>query len=818
MSANLENYTFKDIIENKKIRIPMIQRDYAEGRLNKRVSEIRKNFINELLKPLFSENNNQQLDFIYGYDKLNAFEPLDGQQRLTTLFLLYWIFRDKNGVDILRKNDNPLHSLFTYQTRISSEDFCNTLVQHYACDLVIDWHNKNREIKDKCEKNKNKSEESQKEVESDENVKIPWLDDEDISSQTESYKKLKLSDIIRSKDWFEWEWHKDPSVNSMLIVVDQVMDLLDKNKYEYTTNIYPNLEKITFNLLDLKELKMSDELYVKMNSRGKTLSDFDVIKSTLEEEIQLQGNSLEFENKWRSQIDGKWMNYFWQNYRSKSNDTLIYNDVNNVENKYLMLLQRLIAVNLLFETKDKDEFKDVRAVFAGRDQANDVIPTYLDKSFNKKGKERILNLSSVCNDMNYLIYQKDLSGTPLYEDISELLSKINFGNSLTLLKLFLDDSISYDTLAMFCSMLFFARKFGSKIYSNSQVLDNFIAWMRFTRNTILNDNRYDRIDTIDKLDDTLILFQQLVDEFKESSLENIYLFIRDKLDVNQRKGIENARVEEEKHKATLRLSNSDWGDVLEEAEENDYLSGQICALLYWADDDINSFKTYYRYLSKIISEDSRNNPKFYAAMLTRGDYRNKTNSTLYTFTKQRDRSIKQYLRLKDENFGGQIKELLDEYKEKYPDLTPDEMYSKIIDQSIKNINDWRKYILLCPQMMDYASQKIVVEKDGYYYLRSKIRADVEHHELFLEFIERNISHIDDSDNEAAQVIMKGNTDKEDPNSITILFNDKPMQYHIELAVEGKYKLSLNGEDLLTDSAREIYNELIKKGVVKLLEL
>jgi uncharacterized protein with ParB-like and HNH nuclease domain len=150
MSANLENYTFKDIIENKKIRIPMIQRDYAEGRLNKRVSEIRKNFINELLKPLFSENNNQQLDFIYGYDKLNAFEPLDGQQRLTTLFLLYWIFRDKNGVDILRKNDNPLHSLFTYQTRISSEDFCNTLVQHYACDLVIDWHNKNREIKDKC--------------------------------------------------------------------------------------------------------------------------------------------------------------------------------------------------------------------------------------------------------------------------------------------------------------------------------------------------------------------------------------------------------------------------------------------------------------------------------------------------------------------------------------------------------------------------------------------------------------------------------------------------------------------------------------------
>ena len=40
--------------EQGRIRIPGIQRDYAEGRKNKRVNEIRKLFRNELLKIIFS--------------------------------------------------------------------------------------------------------------------------------------------------------------------------------------------------------------------------------------------------------------------------------------------------------------------------------------------------------------------------------------------------------------------------------------------------------------------------------------------------------------------------------------------------------------------------------------------------------------------------------------------------------------------------------------------------------------------------------------------------------------------------------------------
>ena len=40
-----------------------------------------------------------------------------------------------------------------------------------------------------------------------------------------------------------------------------------------------NLQNITFHLLDLAEFDMGDELYVKMNARGKNLSDFKNFKA-----------------------------------------------------------------------------------------------------------------------------------------------------------------------------------------------------------------------------------------------------------------------------------------------------------------------------------------------------------------------------------------------------------------------------------------------------------------------------------------------------------------------------------------------------------
>ncbi len=73
-----------------KIEIPMIQRDYAQGRKTPDVDRIRKRFLSSIYSAL-TENKPLKLDFVYGdINENKVLTPLDGQQRLTTLFLLHW--------------------------------------------------------------------------------------------------------------------------------------------------------------------------------------------------------------------------------------------------------------------------------------------------------------------------------------------------------------------------------------------------------------------------------------------------------------------------------------------------------------------------------------------------------------------------------------------------------------------------------------------------------------------------------------------------------------------------------------------------------
>lgn len=841
MDEKLTDYSFEDIIGQKKIRIPMIQRDYAEGRKNKKVSDIRKNFINELLKPIFGNERDMKLDFVYGYDRDNAFEPLDGQQRLTTLFLLYWIFRPKDPEkDILRSASDPLHSLFTYATRITSEEFCNALVDHYACDLIDEWKKKIASQSEKeSETEDNKEERLQEEYA---NMSIgAWFFKEDSNVVQYQKKELKLSDFIKSKDWFEWGWRKDPSVNSMLVVMDEVMSLIDRNNYSYTTKVYSNLNHITFNLLDLDKLEMSDELYVKMNSRGKNLSSFDILKSTFEEEIQLQDKgSTDFEKAWREKVDGKWMYYFWQNYKEHEysgqeiSDELAkeYEKVIPVENNYLRLLQRLVALRLLISTRGKAEYEDFRPVLSTRTQWGEtgfdqIMQTYLDMSFGKTGNKRILDMKELMADMDVLIYE-DEKNKGRYSDISKYLVAIHFDGDGTLLDSYLKDNTNYDTIAMFDSMLLYARKF--HIDENS--VENFRDWMRFTRNTVLNDNRYDRIDKLQALDDTLVLLQEILEEYAQmdskGEVDSFLEFVVKYLDVNRRRGIENERVIEEKKKARLRLANVKWNKVLDTVEENDYLTGQVCSLLSWSDCDIDKFEEYYSFLKQIVGKgELKDQNKFYAAMLTFSDYRSKTNHTIYTFNKQRDRSLKQYLRIKEDGsqyYGVKLKELIDYWIGNYPKLSADDFFDMCVKNSQVQPDDWRYFIIHCPQVMNFAREKIIVQgENGYWYLRSKIRSDVEHREIYIESLgwrvvqpTCNDGNYDYDNPKYANVIVKGNTDKDDPDSFYLITKDESIVVHIRLAGENKYELKINNEPEQNISAIDCDKILSERKIIEKL--
>ena len=85
----MRTLSFLELFKTEKldIEIPMLQRDYAQGREDANAKKIRERFLDTLTSAL--EGAPVVLDFIYGSVENGKFYPLDGQQRLTTLFLLY---------------------------------------------------------------------------------------------------------------------------------------------------------------------------------------------------------------------------------------------------------------------------------------------------------------------------------------------------------------------------------------------------------------------------------------------------------------------------------------------------------------------------------------------------------------------------------------------------------------------------------------------------------------------------------------------------------------------------------------------------------
>lgn len=273
-------YTFEQLLTDntiKKIEIPRIQRDYAQGRTDDRVTRIREKFVSALNTAL-TEEQNLTLDFIYGnIDKKGILTLLDGQQRLTTLFLLHWYFaQTETEIDLLKK--------FSYEIRPSTRDFCAKLLTE------------------------------------------PFN-----STDTDKY----LSEKIKDQSWFPLSWSKDPSITSMLTMLDEI-----HKQFKETTISWETLSNITFYFLPLEDMGLTDDLYIKMNSRGKPLTDFEHFKAELDKQLSKLDNAQELANRIRLKFDTTWTDLLWE-YRNS--DTETEND-NIVDDEFLRYIHFICDV------------------------------------------------------------------------------------------------------------------------------------------------------------------------------------------------------------------------------------------------------------------------------------------------------------------------------------------------------------------------------------------------------------------------------------------------------------------------------------------
>lgn len=207
MAAN--QHTFIDIfntsfpvgeetVELKKIVIPIIQRDYAQGRVDNESSRVRERFLESLYKAITEKPIT--LDFVYGdINEQGIMTPLDGQQRLTTLFLLHWYAAKHEKIE--RDKYAFLH-LFSYETRYSARDFCGFLVEY-----------------------------------------IP------------SFEKTLSKEII-DQAWFPLDWKKDSTISAMLVMLDEIHRI-----FADIGNLWEKLETgaISFYFLPIRDMGLSDE-------------------------------------------------------------------------------------------------------------------------------------------------------------------------------------------------------------------------------------------------------------------------------------------------------------------------------------------------------------------------------------------------------------------------------------------------------------------------------------------------------------------------------------------------------------------------------
>lgn len=606
---------FKEMEFN--VVIPIIQRDYAQGR--KKAENIRNQFVTNLLDALV-EKKNLHLDFIYGNVENNDFIPLDGQQRLTTLFLLHWYLSIKDDnfedfQDLMMKQEN---SRFTYKTRISSRLFCDKLVEN----------------------------------------KI------ELSEDFPTY-----SEHIKDCNWYFASWDRDPTISSMLVMLDTI-DSIYKDK-DIRTDLYKFLVNdetpiITFQFIELKDFGLSDSLYIKMNARGKPLTDFENFKAKFEQllkkydEEKDQNYKEEFEKK----IDTDWADLFWE-FRSNGSELF--------DNEFMNFV-RVVLTNSLASNPDVD--MEALKVMTREKASFGFYELDRFNSFSNRGLEDLMLFLRLINNegsfCEYINVNKTINEVELFKDVTNY-------------------DLTYSKRIQFYSLYKYIER-----YPDKEGIDD---WMRIIRNLSSNSvyRQADSFETAIKSVDNMLPHSNTIISYFQKG--------------NKPKGFLQYQVEEEIIKSHLIQKDKNWRKEIEKIENHGYFNGQIEFILSFSgisdffnkNSDLNwsnkenqlffdQFVEYANVAKKLFNDHGLTNfpeYKFRRALLAIGNYtlkKSRNNSFLVNV----DREIGWKRLLRDSNNGKRefVKTLFDK-------LLGTENIEEVLDSiiSTSDISDWRKYFV-----------------------------------------------------------------------------------------------------------------------------
>lgn len=322
MDANIANrISFWELMADTKIVIPTIQRDYTYGAGMPATDKVLNHLLSDMYRALFEDVEPLALDFIYGVKgEAGKFVPLDGQQRLTTLFLLHLYAMPQNEVSEVERER---FRSFSYETRESTTDFCERLTTQFRFQF-------------------------------EQGSKMP-------------------SQQIRNEAFFLPSFSDDPTICSMLVVLDRIHSVFGDRRSELWALLTADDCRIQFDALDFGKYRMSDDLYIKMNARGKPLTEFEIFKSKFEKHVSpFYNEDVDRFREISCKLDVEWSDLVLE---------AVKGDVKRIDTAFVNLFKNILSIIYWrHPTEDKDPgVKSGLSVDIVRDRGDvDFIESFLN--------------------------------------------------------------------------------------------------------------------------------------------------------------------------------------------------------------------------------------------------------------------------------------------------------------------------------------------------------------------------------------------------------------------------------------------------------
>ena len=603
-------------IKLNRILIPMVQRDYAQGREHADVNRIRDRFLDSLFNAVVNHKP-ITLDFIYGdIDDDGVMVPIDGQQRLTTLFLLHWYAAKKSCLTL---DQSSCLEKFSYETRTSSRDFCKSLIRFQP------------EFKD------------------------------------------ALDFEIINQAWFPLSWKKDPTIASMLVMLTAI-----DQKFNSVSNLWSQLKRnaITFHFLPIKDMGLTDELYIKMNSRGKPLTLFENFKAELERLLK----ELNFDNCDRriiSKIDLAWTDLLWRYCNPDSKDQ--YEDL--IDNKFICYFRFICDVIIYCDNKSPRNFEDDPFVLLSELFSSKAINAKKNISTLESFFDCWCNINDFdnpelflksfiqdCQEKTYPKYErgKVIINSPSFDVLKECLTKNleRKGN---------DRPFPLGRMILLYAIALYLQNAGKGVSYNQ-----FIERIRIVNNLIKNSQ------------------DEISDRADQNRIPNILAAVKSLIlngNFNEGNGLHfnSHQVSEEIDKMEFLSKNPEWMDFLYELEDHELLYGQIAIL------GLENLKYAKRFQNLFLN---CNLDKIDCALMAIGNYMQKENCRRYQSDSRNNVAWKTlFHRSSNKNFDGTKKVILSLLSrcEHFSDQILEEVIQNYISDCEKsNIYPWRYYYVKYP--------------------------------------------------------------------------------------------------------------------------